>query len=414
MIHTDNKNMININRLKSRMLEMAQIGKTAKGGVTRLALSEEDKEARKLFIQWMQELGMETRVDDVGNIYGRLEGKDRQAPVVMTGSHLDTVPKGGKFDGVLGVLAALEAMETIRERGIEHTHPIEIVSFTNEEGARFAPQMLGSGVVTGKFSKEYVYEREDADGFHFKNELQKIGFLGEEKDRARHIAAFLELHIEQGPILEAENLSIGIVEGVAGFSWMEVKLSGQSDHSGSTPMTMRKDSLVAASAIIQEISKWAANKKDGTVATVGRIRTTPGIINAVPGQTIFSVDIRHPEADQLDQYKEELKQFIQDMAAKEAIDCSINEIGSNRPVRFSSNIIHVLNDICQEDQLPYKRMISGAGHDAMYINQIADTAMLFVPSVNGKSHCEEEATSWKDIEKGVSVLYKALCRLASE
>ena len=412
MIRTANR--VNIDRLQSRIMKMAKIGQTSKGGVTRLALSEEDKEARQLFIRWMQQLGMETRVDDVGNVYGRLEGKDPEAPIVMAGSHLDSVPKGGKFDGVLGVIAALEAVETIKERGIEHRRSIEIVSFTNEEGARFTPQMLGSGVVSGKFTKDYAYGREDVDKYNFKNELQKIGALGEEKARAQHLAAFVELHIEQGPVLESEDIPIGIVEGVAGFSWMEIKLSGQSDHSGTTPMSMRKDSLVTAAAIIQEINRWAANKNDGTVATVGQIRTVPGIVNAIPGETIFSLDIRHPEANRLDKYKEELQQLIQSISIKDSMGCFINEIGSNQPVRFSSRVIQVFEDICRNENLIYKRMISGAGHDAMYINQIADTAMLFVPSVNGKSHCEEEQTAWKDIEKGVNVLYKALCRLANE
>ncbi|MCM3568452.1 Zn-dependent hydrolase [Neobacillus mesonae] len=404
---------IQISRLKTRMEKMAQIGATVRGGVSRLALTDQEKEARTLFIQWLKESNLEVRVDDFGNIYGRLEGKDPSASPVMTGSHLDTVPKGGKFDGTLGVLAALEAIETIKESGIKPVRPVEIVSFTNEEGARFAPQMLGSGAITGKFSKEYVYHRTDQHGITFQSELERIGYLGEEKNRPGKIASFIELHIEQGPILEKENISVGIVEGIAGFTWLEVTLSGQSDHSGSTPMTMRKDSLVAASAIIQEIYNWAMAKQDGTVATVGKVRTVPGIINAIPGETAFSIDIRNPNPVQLTACVEEVKEIIIRISNENHIDYKMDKIGSNEPVHFSPYLIDTLEKVCKEIQQPYKKMISGAGHDSMYINQVTDTVMIFVPSKDGKSHCEEEHTSWDDIEKGVNILYQALCRLVT-
>ncbi|GHH99467.1 Zn-dependent hydrolase [Neobacillus kokaensis] len=404
---------INIERLKSRMLKMAQIGGTDRGGVSRLALSDQEKEARALFIQWLNELNMEVRVDDFGNIYGRLEGKDPNASPVMTGSHLDTVPKGGKFDGTLGVLAALEAIETMKESGIEPACPVEIVSFTNEEGARFAPQMLGSGAITGKFSKEYVYQRTDQKGLTFQSELERIGYLGEERNRPGKIASFIELHIEQGPILDSEKIAIGVVEGIAGFSWMEIKLAGQSDHSGSTPMNMRRDSLVAASSIIHEIYNWAMSKKDGTVATVGTIRTVPGIINAIPGETMFSLDIRNSDPVQLKECVKEVTRLINHIAREKQIECTVDEIASNQPIHFSPFLIETLENVCKESQLPYKKMISGAGHDSMYLNQVTDTVMIFVPSTDGKSHCEEEHTSWEDIEKGISVLYKTLCKLVN-
>lgn len=404
--------MVNIERLKRRLLAMAEIGKTEKGGVTRLALSPEDKQARHLFIRWMEELGIRVRFDDIGNLYGRVEGKDPCAPVIMVGSHLDTVPKGGKFDGVLGVLSALEAVETIIKQGIDHDNPLEIVSFTNEEGARFTPQMLGSGALAGVFSVDYVLNRVDSGGLRFEEELKKIRFQGEMENRSQNIGAFIELHIEQGPILEAEGRSIGIVEGISGFYWMEVSIIGQSDHSGSTPMSMRKDSLVTSSKIIEAIYRWAMERGDGTVATVGRIQTSPGIINAVAGMTTFTVDIRHSKLEQLHQCIAEVKQIIENISGKDNMNASIEEIWTHNPVKFSTRIINIIDSICQERRLPSMRMTSGAGHDAMYINAITDTAMIFVPSIDGKSHCEEEDTSWKDIEMGTQLLFETLCRLS--
>ncbi|MBU8878600.1 Zn-dependent hydrolase [Bacillus sp. FJAT-29790] len=403
---------INIERLKSRIVQMASIGQTDNGGITRLALSKEDKVARELLIQWMQDIGLQTRYDDIGNIYGRLEGSDKKKPAVLTGSHIDTVPKGGKFDGTLGLLAALEVIESIIEQNIVPTHPLEIVAFTNEEGARFTPQMLGSGVIANEFSKEFVYERKDLNGYLFKNELQEIGFLGLESNRAKNIKAFLEFHIEQGPILEAENIPVGIVDGVSGFSWMEVIINGQSNHSGTTPMHMREDSLVTAATIVKEIHEYAKGKNDGTVLTVGRIQAIPGIINAVPGQTIFSIDVRHAELEKLESIIDEIKTIVKKRVAEANLSYIIEDIWLKHPVKFSSTLVHTLEKICETHEIPYKHIVSGAGHDAMYMNNITDTAMIFVPSIAGKSHCKEEDTSWKDIEKGVTVLYDALCHLS--
>lgn len=406
--------MININRLKSRMLKMAEIGKTENDGVTRLALSREDKEARMLFIKWMKDLKMKVRVDDFGNIYGRSEGTDPNASAIISGSHLDTVPKGGKFDGVLGVLSALEVVESVIESEIQHTHPIEIVAFTNEEGARFTPQMLGSGAVTGQFSRDYTYNRQDVDGYKFIDELKGINFVGDKANRLNNVEAFIEMHIEQGPTLETNQHTVGVVEGIAGFSWLEVNVFGQSNHSGTTPMELRQDSLVTSASIIEKISQWAKDRADGTVATVGNIRTNPGTINVIPGETFFTVDARYPKADLFEQCIEEIKELINRCVQRDSITCSINETRTFPPVRFSSRVVNTVEEVCTDQQISYRRMISGAGHDAMYMNNIADTAMIFVPSIDGKSHCEEENTSWKDIEKGVSILYESMTRLAKQ
>ncbi|ASN04355.1 Zn-dependent hydrolase [Virgibacillus necropolis] len=404
--------MINIDRLKSRMLEMAEIGKTNNNGVTRLALSEEERRGRLLLIQWMKDLGLAVRYDDFGNIYGRSEGTDPNASVIMSGSHIDSVPKGGKFDGVLGVLGALEAVESMLEKGIKHRHPIEIVSFTNEEGARFTPQMLGSGAVTGEFSREYIYNRTDDEGFRFEDELKKINFVGDEKNRLDNVGTFIEMHIEQGPVLETSQQTIGVVEGIAGFSWMEVTITGESNHSGTTPMSHRKDSLVTAAIAIKKISDWAKNEPEGIVATIGKIQTNPDIINAVPGETSFTIDIRCPREDQFEQCVKEVKEIIEKIVNEDSLTYSINEIRTHSPVIFSNRIVATIEEVCKGQNLSYRLMSSGAGHDAMYMNNIAETAMIFVPTVNGKSHCEEEDTLWTDIEKGASVLYETLASLA--
>lgn len=413
MIGTDQNNSINLKRLTARYKEMIKIGKTENGGISRLALSEDDRRARLLLIRWMQEIGLDVRIDDVGNIYGTLISESSDASPVMTGSHLDSVPRGGKFDGTLGVLAALEAVESLIESRRPLERPIEIVSFSNEEGARFTPQMLGSGVITGKFSKEYVYGRRDSKGKIYKEELNHIGFLGEEENRPKDVHCFLELHIEQGPVLEKENLSIGIVEGIAGFCWLEIKIKGQADHSGATPMSMRKDSLVVAANIIQRLSRWAGSKEDGTVATVGRIWTYPDSVNVIPGETIFTLDIRNRDHLRLSDHIKEVKEMISQTAMEANVISSIEEIGANEPVHFSPGLVEMLSDICAHKTLSYRKLVSGAGHDAMYMNRVTDTAMIFVPSVCGKSHCEEEYTSWEDIENGTNVLFEALKRLTT-
>jgi len=405
--------MINIKRLKHRMLEMAKIGATNNGGVTRLALSEEDMEARHQLLKWMEDIGATTRFDDFGNIYGRFEGTNPDLPVIMIGSHIDTVPKGGKFDGILGVLGPLEVLESMKDNGVKPSNPIEIVSFTNEEGARFTPQMLGSGSVTGQFSLPYTYDRRDSNGLRFEDELRKIGFLGDHSNRLNHVGAFIEMHIEQGPVLEQMNKPIGIVTGISGFSWLEVTVQGEANHSGTTPMQYRKDSLVASSTIIQALNEWAGKNMDGVVATVGKVHTSPGVINVVPGETSFTIDIRCSSPNQFNDCITEVKELIHTIVEENSLSYTLKEIRTHPPVQFSDRLIHILEKACEENQVSFHHMYSGAGHDAMYMSSIADTAMLFVPSVNGKSHCEEEETSWEDIEKGVTVLYDAVIDLAN-
>ncbi len=404
--------MINIKRLKERIFKMALIGATENGGVTRLALSEEDKEARELLITWMQKLALNIRIDDFGNIYGRKEGNDPEASTVMIGSHIDTVPKGGKYDGVLGVLGGLEAVETLIEKKVIHRRPIEIVSFTNEEGARFTPQMLGSGAITKQFSQEYTYNRTDTEGLRFKDELKRIDFLGEKKNRPKHVNSFIELHIEQGPTLEMDQRSIGIVEGIAGFSWFEITIEGEANHSGTTPMKYRQDSLIASIQLIQKLNNWALQKEDGTVLTVGKIESFPGTINVIAEKTTFTVDVRIQEKNQFDLSINEIKLIIEDTMKSYSMEYKLNEIRTQPPVPFSEHLTDLVEKICNEKDLSYKRMKSGAGHDAMYMKNIADTVMIFVPSIKGISHNEKEVSSLIDIEIGVNLLYETIKHIA--
>lgn len=403
--------MINMERLKAGINKLTSIGLNENDGHTRLALSEEDKKARKLLVTFIEDLGLVVRVDDFGNIYGTKKGSDPSLAPIMLGSHIDTVPDGGKFDGVLGVLGALEAIESFIETGKPHRRPIELVAFTNEEGSRFTPQMLGSGAVTGKFSKEYVYKRVDNEERNFADELQTIGFMGEDRDRLKKVQNFIELHIEQGPVLDEENISIGVVEGIAGFSWFEITVKGESNHSGTTPMKNRSDSLVSAAALIQELNRWANKKEDGTVLTVGKINAQPGSVNVIPASTIFTVDVRIYDSAVFESTLSELKQLIDDKVQALDTEYELTEIKTQKPVAFSPQLVNLIEKESKEQKYSYTKMKSGAGHDAMYMNEITDTAMIFVPSINGISHSPEECTSWEDIEKGVNVLYGVMERL---
>lgn len=403
--------MITIERLKRRIKDMAEIGRDINGGNTRLALTAEDKAARKLLISWMNELNLKVKIDDFGNIYGKKEGSDPNLSAVMVGSHIDTVPEGGKFDGVLGVLGALEAIESFMENGKKHKKSIEIVAFTNEEGARFTPQMLGSGAVTGKFSKEYAYNRKDRNGLDFETELQNIEFMGNAKNRLKNVDNFIELHIEQGPVLNERNIPIGVVDGIAGFSWFEVTIKGESNHSGTTPMKNRSDSLIIATDVIQALNNWAKKKEDGTVLTVGKINVEPGSVNVIPATTTFTVDVRLYDATIFQETLSEVKQLVDEKVQASEQEYRIEEIRTQEPLAFSSKLVHLLENICKKQKLPYLKMKSGAGHDAMYMSNITDTAMIFVPSDRGISHSPEEYTEWGDIEQGVNVLYRVMEKL---
>ncbi|MGE5704203.1 MAG: Zn-dependent hydrolase [Clostridia bacterium] len=405
---------INSSRLHETFQTSAGIGTLPHGGLCRLSLGDEDKDIRDIFVTWLKEAGLTVRVDDFGNIYGRREGRNKDAAAVLVGSHLDTQPKGGKFDGILGVLAALEVVRTLNDHNIETERPIEIVNFTNEEGARFEPPMLGSGGVADIFDAEYVLGRKDRNGISLGEELTRIGYAGAKENRAKDIYRYVELHIEQGPVLEREGVTIGAVEGIQGMTWVEVKLKGQADHAGPTPMSMRRDALVAAAKMIVTIQQIAKDIDETSTTTVGRITAEPGAVNCVPGEVVFSIDVRHFEDLVREKMLEVILEKISTIAAVEQVSIEVSKFWDINATHFSQDILKHVIEGAEAYGYSVKRMVSGAGHDAKYMNDIVPSAMIFVPSVDGKSHCEEEHTKWEDVEKGTNVLLHVISSLAQE
>ncbi|MCP3740447.1 M20 family metallo-hydrolase [Rossellomorea sp. BNER] len=405
---------LNIN--KKRLLETinisSSIGSTRNRGLNRLALSEEDKIFRDQFCDWLIDEGLEVRVDDFGNIYGRRAGKNNSGPVIAVGSHLDTQPCGGRYDGVLGVLIALEAIRVLNEQNIETENPIEIINFTNEEGARFSPPMLGSGGVAGVFTKEFIYNIKDVSGKTFEQALQEIGYMGEEKNRIKSIKNFIELHIEQGPILEQKNKSIGIVEGIQGMSWLTVKVIGETNHAGPTPMENRKDAIVPVGKMITKINELT-QEIEGLKTTVGQLNVKPNVSNVIPGEVEFTIDIRHKDDDPRNHAIDRLKEQLSTIALLHKVEITIQTSWNSDSVFFSPFIANIISEAAEQWKYSSLRLFSGPGHDAKYMSFLGDTGMIFLPSINGISHNESELTLDDDIEKGANILVSVLLKLAN-
>ncbi|WP_026695664.1 Zn-dependent hydrolase [Peribacillus kribbensis] len=403
------KLLINGRRLKETLERFADFGRTEKNGVTRLSLSEEDRKARDYFCSVCKDLGMTVKVDDMGNIYAALEGTEDKPPIVI-GSHLDTVKKGGRFDGVLGVAAGLEIARTFAENHMKPRISLMVVNFTNEEGARFEPSMMSSGVLSGKFDKEIMINKRDSDGVSFDEALETIGYKGKDEFRLKEASAFLELHIEQGPILEQESLSIGVVECVVGMVCYEIEITGESDHAGTTPMTMRKDALFAANNILADArSKLGALDSD-LVFTMGRMNVWPNIHTVIPNKVVFSLEARHKDPAVIQQV-EQIIQGLPDFPSNEGCEIKAKKLWDRNTVWFDPQIVNQLEQSVKSLGYSYKRMVSGAGHDAQFLAGYVPTAMVFVPSIHGKSHCEEEWTPWEDCEKGVNVLLETVLNM---
>lgn len=399
-------------RLKDSLLTLAKIGATPGGGVTRVALSDEDRAARDLFVAWLRDAGLAVRVDDLGNIYGRLAGSDAAAAPVMLGSHLDSVPGGGRYDGAFGVMCALEVARTLAEGRVRTRRPVEVVAWTNEEGARFSPSMMASGAVAGIFDVAYVYSRQDRDGLTFGDELARIGYKGERANRPGPIHAYLEPHIEQGPVLEAEGLPLAVVTGILGLKWMNVTLTGVQQHAGPSPMRRRHDAMVAAARIIHGVRDLALSYPDPVVGTVGRIGALPGIINQVPGRVELSVDLRHPEPGGHEELGERALALIERVADEEGVEAKVDVFWTCPPVQFRPEMVNLIEAKVKMVGAPVRRLVSGAGHDAQYIHAIAPTGMLFVRTLGGKSHCETEAVDWADTQLAADVVLQAVLDLA--
>ncbi len=402
---------INRKRLEESMEALGRVGATAKGGLNRVALTDDDRRGRDLLVEWMRQAGLAVTVDQMGNIFGRRAGSDGAAPVMM-GSHADSVPTGGKYDGQLGVLCALEVIRTLNDRKAATRHPVAMAIFTNEEGARFQPAMIGSGVMSGKIPLEDAYNARDRDGVRLGDELERIGYLGSEPCIPRPLRAYLELHIEQGPILEEQHLSVGVVEGIVAISWSRLTLTGVQDHAGPTPMRVRHDALVAAAEVIRGVREIPRKIGGDMVSTVGRLDVTPNIPNAIPGRVSLSVDLRAPEEHHVTRALGFLDRLVKEAARVEGVTYELDHYWRVPRTHFDVEVVDTIEEAAKGLGYGYRRILSGAGHDAQYMATICPTGMIFVPSRDGRSHCEEEFTPMDDIEKGANTLLLAASKLA--
>ena len=399
---------IDAQRLWDSLMQTAQIGATPKGGICRLTLTDLDRQVRDWFKAQCEALGCTVAVDQVGNMFARRPGKNPALAPIAMGSHLDTQPTGGKFDGVLGVLGALEAMRTLHDLGYETNAPIEIVNWTNEEGSRFAPAMLASGVFAGVFTPDYAYARTDRDGKTFGGELDRIGYKGAEKSGARKFGAMFELHIEQGPILEDEGRMIGIVQGVQGMRWYEVTVTGQEAHTGATPMRLRKNALLGAARMIERIDTIAHEHAPHAVGSVGLIENKPNSRNVIPGEVFFTVDFRHPDDKVLDAMETKFRAALAEIMASLRLTYNETRIWESPAVNFAADLIDCVRIGAEKSGFKSRDIISGAGHDAAYIARVAPTTMIFVPCAGGISHNEAESTSFEECAAGAQVLLNAV------
>ncbi len=399
-------------RLWDSLMEMAKIGATEKGGNCRLALTDLDREGRDLFVRWCEAAGCTVTVDAMGNIFARRPGRDATLAPVMTGSHLDTQPTGGKFDGVYGVLAGLEVIRTLNDHGIETEAPVEAVVWTNEEGARFAPAMVASGVFAGVFDLDWAHGRQDPDGNTLGAELSRIGYNGETECGGRAVKAYFEAHIEQGPILEAEEKPVGVVTGAQGQRWFEITVTGAESHAGTTPMDRRKDALVGAARMVVEVQRIATSRPPQAVTTVGMLQSSPNSRNTIPGNVFFTVDMRHPDDEALTAMDAELRETCDSIAAEDGLACEVTEIWYFAPIVFDADCVAAVRQGAGGLGYGHRDIVSGAGHDACNISKVAPTGMIFVPCKDGISHNEIESAEPGDLEAGCNVLLHAMLERA--
>ncbi|WP_152979666.1 Zn-dependent hydrolase [Mesorhizobium sp. 1M-11] len=403
---------INPDRLWDSLMEMAKIGPGIAGGNNRQTLTDADGEGRHLFKRWCDAAGLETGIDKMGTMFARREGADPDALPVYVGSHLDTQPTGGKYDGVLGVLGGLEVVRTLNDLGIKTRHPIVVTNWTNEEGARFAPAMLASGVFAGVHTLDYAYSRKDPDGKIFGDELKRIGWLGDEEVGARKMHAYFEYHIEQGPILEAENKQIGVVTHGQGLWWLEFTLTGKEAHTGSTPMTMRVNAGLAMARIFEMVQKVAMENQPGAVGGVGQVKFSPNSRNVLPGTVVFTVDIRSPEQAKLDRMRAAIETEAAKIAKELGVGCSVEAVGHFDPVTFDPTLVGRVRAAAEKLGYSHMNIISGAGHDACWTARVAPSTMVMCPCVDGLSHNEAEDISKEWAAAGCDVLFHAVAETA--
>lgn len=403
---------INGDRLWESLMEMARIGPGVAGGNNRQTLTDDDKKGRELFQRWCEEAGLAMGVDKMGTMFMTRAGTDPDALPVYVGSHLDTQPTGGKFDGVLGVLAGLEVVRSMNDLGIKTKHPIVVTNWTNEEGARFAPAMLASGVFAGVIPMDHAYARTDLEGKTFGDELQRIGWVGEEEVGARKMHAYFEYHIEQGPILEAENKQIGVVTHCQGLWWLEFTLTGKEAHTGSTPMTMRVNAGLAMSRIIEMVQEVAMAAQPGAVGGVGQVKFTPNSRNVLPAKVVFTVDIRSPNIEKLNGMRATIEMRAAEICAEIGVGCAVEAIGHFDPVTFDPTLVGRVRSAAEKLGYSHMNIISGAGHDACWAAKVAPATMIMCPCVDGLSHNEAEDISQEWATAGADVLFHAVLETA--
>jgi N-carbamoyl-L-amino-acid hydrolase len=399
---------IDAERLWTSLMETALIGGTEKGGIRRLSLTEEDRRVRDWFRQACEEAGCSVVIDEVGSMFARRPGRNNSLPPICIGSHLDTQPTGGKFDGVLGVLAGLEVLRTLHEAGYETSAPIEVINWTNEEGSRFAPAMLASGAFAEVFDRDFVLSRKDRAGVSVKEALEQIGYAGDVPVGARTMSAMIELHIEQGPILDAEKIDIGIVTGVQGMRWYEITITGVESHAGSTPMSFRKDALVGAAKAVELVRKVGLSHAPHAVSTVGLVEVRPNSRNVIPGEVFLTVDLRHPDDAVLELMERELLSGLEEALSSLRLSVSHERVWNSPAVSFDKGLNEHVRRAAERLGFTHKEIVSGAGHDAAYIARVAPTTMIFVPCRDGISHNESEDTTYGQCASGAAVLLDAV------
>lgn len=402
----------NSSRLWDSLMEMALIGPGVAGGCNRQTLTDADGAGRHLFADWCKAAGMTMGVDTMGNMFATRAGTDPDALPVYMGSHLDTQPTGGKYDGVLGVLGALEVVRSLNDMGVRTRRPIVVTNWTNEEGTRFAPAMMASGVFAGMHSQDYAYSRTDAEGKRFGDELARIGWVGDEPVGARKMHAMLELHIEQGPILEAEGKQIGVVTHGQGLWWLQITLTGRDAHTGSTPMHMRVNAGLGMARITERVHQIAMSHQPGAVGAVGHVQVFPNSRNVIPGKVVFTVDIRSPEQRKLDAMRAEVERAAHAVARELGLGCEIEAVGHFDPVTFDAGLVRVVRGAAERLGYSHMDIVSGAGHDACWINRLYPTVMIMCPCVDGLSHNEAEEISPEWAAAGTDVLLHACLDVA--
>jgi N-carbamoyl-L-amino-acid hydrolase len=403
---------INGDRLWDSIHEMAAIGPGVAGGNNRQTLTDADGEGRHLFKRWCEEAGLTLGVDQMGTMFARREGTDPEALPVYVGSHLDTQPTGGRYDGVLGVLGALEIVRSLNDLGIKTRHPIVVTNWTNEEGTRFAPAMLASGVFAGMHEQDWAYDRTDREGKSFGDELERIGWKGEEPVGARKMKAFFELHIEQGPILEDEGIDIGVVTHGQGLKWLQVTITGKESHTGSTPMPKRRNAGLGLARITELVHEVAMDYQPDAVGAIGHIEVFPNSRNIIAGKVVCTIDIRSPNKAILDEMDQRIRLGIEGIVEALAITAEIEQVGHFDPVTFDEGCVKAVRDAAERLGYSHRNIVSGAGHDACWINRVAPTAMVMCPCVDGLSHNEAEDISKEWATAGAEVLFHAVVETA--